>query len=655
MNTNNRFVFSNEGKELSVEIGDSCSSLHYNSVIEYVHIEYGINSINSYDFKNCEKLKKVVLPDTIQEIESGAFYGCTELRSINLPESIRVIEPRTFKGCESLEYIVIPDSVEFIRNEAFQGCKSLRTVYLPSSVKHIGYEAFKDCTALKAVEGGNGLIEIRGHAFDGCTSLTSFPFSSSIYSISYDAFMNSGISIPKDIITYCSDISSRGITIREREAIIPDGVFSIIPGSLECPYFRGWANVVLPDSVKNISKYAFTSFKFNTYYADLKSVLISTQAIKESLPARMNMPANYFRQLEPFDYEMAFILADTVWKDFVTDLDFINIIWNHNDEYAQSEARKRLNHNVSKNLRHMLLKSDYIHTAKRLENIALYAATYIDRLDMSDIFLLIRTAKNHRAYTAIDIIENHRIAFEHMLPEDLFDCMGEDGIEPFTAELFFPLPHDYNYNCSHICWKNSGEYVDEHVIQGILYAYMKQTDDFHRIEKADRIVRELEPENFANLINDMADAFMVQLRLTTKILYNMGNGIFPDSRLLPVFRYGNDEIISNTVNELTELYENYPKMIKLLIELLELSDTDQAYVLREKLSYQLPALLSALNDYLGYSAYVLEDYEEYDEDYTEYESSDVDTDMVVDPDLVVDTELIDIPDDWDDEFDDMYS
>ena len=49
-------------------------------------------------------------------------------------------------NCNSLRRITIPEGVEEIGESAFQGCSKLEKVVIPKSVKSIGQNAFKGCT-----------------------------------------------------------------------------------------------------------------------------------------------------------------------------------------------------------------------------------------------------------------------------------------------------------------------------------------------------------------------------------------------------------------------------------------------------------------------------------------------------------------------------
>ena len=72
-------------------------------------------------FYECAKLKRIVLPNTITELDQ-AFYKCESLEEIILPSSLVEIGPNCFYKCTSLRDIHLPRHVCFVSDSAFLGC-----------------------------------------------------------------------------------------------------------------------------------------------------------------------------------------------------------------------------------------------------------------------------------------------------------------------------------------------------------------------------------------------------------------------------------------------------------------------------------------------------------------------------------------------------
>lgn len=94
-----------------------------NQSIESVTISEGIKKIKDgeYDsvfyngfvscFGQCDALKQVVLPSTLELLGSYSFYGCTSLADIELNEGLKAIGDWVFAKCSNLQSIVIPHSI----------------------------------------------------------------------------------------------------------------------------------------------------------------------------------------------------------------------------------------------------------------------------------------------------------------------------------------------------------------------------------------------------------------------------------------------------------------------------------------------------------------------------------------------------------------
>lgn len=55
--------------------------------------------------KVAEKIKKVVLPESVHRINFTAFYNCLNLEEINIPNNVNFIDHVAFRWCEKLENV----------------------------------------------------------------------------------------------------------------------------------------------------------------------------------------------------------------------------------------------------------------------------------------------------------------------------------------------------------------------------------------------------------------------------------------------------------------------------------------------------------------------------------------------------------------------
>lgn len=97
-----------------------------------------------------ELLEKVVLPDSLVEIESGLFSQCVNLRDVRLPSGLEVLPDWLFDGCKSLETIELPENLRLIGNAVFRN-SGLKEIKIPASVVQLSGYSFSHCRNLKKI------------------------------------------------------------------------------------------------------------------------------------------------------------------------------------------------------------------------------------------------------------------------------------------------------------------------------------------------------------------------------------------------------------------------------------------------------------------------------------------------------------------------
>lgn len=132
-------------------------------------------------FAEQELLEKIIMPNTITEIESNAFKNCIKLNndefeSIRFSSALTIIGTSAFENCSALNVIILPDGVSAVGDAAFKGCINLEEVLIPASVTDIGNSIFENCSKLYNVkiekEVGN-IPSFGVNIFNGCNALES--------------------------------------------------------------------------------------------------------------------------------------------------------------------------------------------------------------------------------------------------------------------------------------------------------------------------------------------------------------------------------------------------------------------------------------------------------------------------------------------------
>lgn len=104
--------------------------------IEKYIVAEGTRTIGNAAFSNCEKLKSVILPDSVIEIGHYAFAGCTSIFSFAIPNRVTKLGNGIFMDCRKLSSIRIPAGLAVVENDIFQGCDNLDSVFVPADCKY---------------------------------------------------------------------------------------------------------------------------------------------------------------------------------------------------------------------------------------------------------------------------------------------------------------------------------------------------------------------------------------------------------------------------------------------------------------------------------------------------------------------------------------
>lgn len=232
-------VVSEEGK--TCQVASSAIDLSTSGTVTIPSIAngYTIVCIGDDAFCQCDKIKKVTIPESVELIGAEAFYGCSSLESILIPDFVTDIQNCAFAYCTNLSEVSIGKAVNSISSsylhDAFDGCNNIKKLtvncrdleILPSSLKNnleeliigdntvnIGYYTFynynsklrklsigksvdwiggfRDCSLLEEVELSEGNMYIQEEAFNGCEKLSNLSLPSTIKTIGSVAFSGCG-------------------------------------------------------------------------------------------------------------------------------------------------------------------------------------------------------------------------------------------------------------------------------------------------------------------------------------------------------------------------------------------------------------------------------------------------------------------------------
>ena len=260
--SNMYYIFGSQVKEYI--IGEDVTSIGENAFTGYT----GLNSVTlnsnavvskayteSDNMRNIfGRVKEYIIGENVTSIGDYAFYDCGGLTSFTIPDNVTSIGDYAFSGCSRFTSVTIPNSVTSIGESAFNTCS---VVTLNSNA--IASETYTSSSNLKNVFGeqvvefiiGKDVTSIGKYAFSGYSSLTTITIPNSVMSIDDFAFYGcSGLTkvIVSDIAAWCgiSFGNSSANPLYYAHHLYSDENTEI-------------TNLVMPDGVTSIGKYAFAN------------------------------------------------------------------------------------------------------------------------------------------------------------------------------------------------------------------------------------------------------------------------------------------------------------------------------------------------------------------------------------------------------------
>jgi hypothetical protein len=210
--------------------------------------------IGDYAFSGCTAIETLAWPESVEEMGIYGFSGCTKLSKINIPSKVTAIPSSCFKVCTSLANLTLHDGILSIGSSAFE-TSGIAKINFPDTITYIGDSAFYKCASLQAVHIPKSLKTISSRTFSWCTSLKSLAIPANITSIGTEAF------------SYDRGVTS--ITISDGPTSIGSKAFFDIPEtkSVKIPYSvtsLGGNSIGFYDSVAGVRM--IPGFVINGYY-----------------------------------------------------------------------------------------------------------------------------------------------------------------------------------------------------------------------------------------------------------------------------------------------------------------------------------------------------------------------------------------------------
>ena len=282
---------------------------NYKDNITSIVIEDGVTYISKYAFYKYSNVTSVTIPTTVTAIGDNAFYDCDAITAVNYSGtdeqwqnidlgygngSLTAIRPHDISGScgdtvrytlkgdgtliiygtgamddfsnsnpeyasfrDDIKKIVIEDGVTYIGIDAFYALQKVTSVTIADSVTEIAAYAFWNCIALTSISISKNVTVIGEDIFAGCNGLTSIH----VDSLNPNYSSLDGVLFNKDktiLMQYPRAKEGASYSIPESVTVIGDSALG----------HTALENIIIPDNVKTIGDYAFSSCE------NLKSVVI---------------------------------------------------------------------------------------------------------------------------------------------------------------------------------------------------------------------------------------------------------------------------------------------------------------------------------------------------------------------------------------------
>ena len=213
--------------------------------------------------EECEDIRSISIPDTVQEITKGAFKGCVYLQRIKIPfiglyngvegagahfgmifgltqdpesdNKFGTSGPHHYASGTKTYYFAIPQTLETvvisdfcteIGDNAFLNCTYIKNVEISKDARSIGSAAFRNCSSIENITIPSSVTSIGATAFMNCRSIKSINIPSSVMSIGASAFNGSGLS--KVTFSGSSDWKTGGTSLSADELSDPSTAASYL-------------------------------------------------------------------------------------------------------------------------------------------------------------------------------------------------------------------------------------------------------------------------------------------------------------------------------------------------------------------------------------------------------------------------------------------
>lgn len=134
------------------EIVGNLTQLFLNSGLDPLTLDVKLKDTIPYAYLAGTKTKTFILPKAIKTINAKAFERTSlELFDCSANNQLENIDYHAFCACQKLKEVILPESLKYIGSECFRDCHRLEKINIPASCIFLGGGVFSNCYNLKEI------------------------------------------------------------------------------------------------------------------------------------------------------------------------------------------------------------------------------------------------------------------------------------------------------------------------------------------------------------------------------------------------------------------------------------------------------------------------------------------------------------------------
>lgn len=233
-----------------------------------------VKALGDKAFENA-KLKKIIIPETVETIGVSCFANCSNLTDVVIETKtengqemgVKTIKSYAFSYCSKLENINL-NSISTIQNNALYACLSIKSLTFSKEIKQVEQYAFAECAGLESINFAGSNVALGDYVLYNCKNLKNASFAMETVA-SYGVGMLQGctnletLEVPRlDANNYSLSFFFGGNGYEQNQTFVPASLKNVIitsGGYLEENAFNNCSNIKAI-SIKNVRGIKATTF-----------------------------------------------------------------------------------------------------------------------------------------------------------------------------------------------------------------------------------------------------------------------------------------------------------------------------------------------------------------------------------------------------------